>query len=471
MLRCRKRNRVIVPRLASAFNYTKNTYPVFRFLCDVQGQGLKTVFKFSLASLLPGLHFYPRVTYQSCILQLAEWHLEEAELQPMRGMAPAEAFLLFSALVQRLNLPRFFAFTIHDHFLVLDATKAADVVFFLKAAGRNGPVVLREFPFLQETAVTDSQGHAFAPEYIASLYLNVPVYKAEPEEAYSKRTPVQLKDTKEWLYFKVYCHPLSSDLLLTSHLLPLLRQFVRNEMIRDWFWIRYSDPDYHLRVRMRPVKDNYANVLAVFTDCLNRLFADQLVRQFRTEVYRRELERYSAPLMLAVEDVFCASSVLVGRFLKHMRRESAEGVLVLKEAVWTTHVILDALGFEQRRLVVLCKAQFDQFFQEFGTPKHLKTNMEDVHKRLCPELTAGLYEQEQARRYRILRTPVLKVAADLAPGKVQPVSSEKLAADLVHMHLNRLFVYDQRYYEMITYYLLYRTICAVLYRNSEGVQP
>ena len=471
VLRCKKRNRVVVPRLSSAFNYMKNTFPIFRFLCDLQEQGLKTGLRFSLAALLPGLHFYPRVTYKSCILQLAEWHLKENDLRPLRGQEPAEAFRLFAALARHLKLPRFFAYSIHDHFLIVDAENAQDVGVFLKEAEHNTTVIVREFPFLQEAFVTNAQGQPYASDYIAALYLNKAVYKTELEERTSRHGRAHLKDTEDWLYFKIYCHPLCSDIVFCSHLLPLLEQGVREEMIQDWFWIRYMDPDYHLRVRIRTRKEHYGAVLSLFTTCLNKLYADQLVRQFRTDVYRRELERFSAQLMLAVEKVFCASCRMVARFLKKKDREASDGVVVLKEAVWATYAILNAVGFDQQRIAGLSKLSFEQFFLEFGSPKAFKSELEGVHKGLCAELTAGLHQQQQTRRYRLLRIPVLQVAADLQRRKVRSVLPQKLAADLVHMHLNRLFVYEQRYYEMITYFLLYRTLCSVIYRPAKGVQP
>ena len=132
ILRSKKLNKRIIPRLSSALNYTKSSFPIFRFLCDVQYQNLKTNFNFSLSNLLPGLQFYPRVSYKSCVLQLAEWHLHHSELEIFQDKAQPEAFLEFQRFRKRLNLPRYFTYAVSDNFLVFDSTSQEDVMFFLK---------------------------------------------------------------------------------------------------------------------------------------------------------------------------------------------------------------------------------------------------------------------------------------------------------------------------------------------------
>lgn len=63
----------IIPRLNSAYNYHRSNLGIYRFLCDLQDEGLQASYHFSLEHLFPGLQFYPRVTLGNIILTTAKW--------------------------------------------------------------------------------------------------------------------------------------------------------------------------------------------------------------------------------------------------------------------------------------------------------------------------------------------------------------------------------------------------------------
>ena len=92
-LRSKKHNKIIIPRLSSAFNYSRSELTVFRFLCDLQYQGLKFNYNFDLRALLPGLSYYPRVEYRKCILYPATWILHQQEISEITENAdPKDKF-------------------------------------------------------------------------------------------------------------------------------------------------------------------------------------------------------------------------------------------------------------------------------------------------------------------------------------------------------------------------------------------
>ncbi|MGY0037077.1 lantibiotic dehydratase [Pedobacter sp. NJ-S-72] len=74
LLRSVKLNKYVIPRFSSAYNTKLTTIPAFRFLCDLQHQGIKSSLVFSLEQLFPGLDYYPRVqlgrgSSQSCQME------------------------------------------------------------------------------------------------------------------------------------------------------------------------------------------------------------------------------------------------------------------------------------------------------------------------------------------------------------------------------------------------------------------
>lgn len=73
-------NKRLVPRMASAYNYTRSDLPIFRLLCDIQNQSLITNPLFKLEDLLPGLNYYPRVQYKNIVISPAKWRIKKRRL-------------------------------------------------------------------------------------------------------------------------------------------------------------------------------------------------------------------------------------------------------------------------------------------------------------------------------------------------------------------------------------------------------
>jgi thiopeptide-type bacteriocin biosynthesis protein len=58
---------------------------------------------------------------------------------------------------------------------------------------------------------------------------------------------------EEWLYFKIYCGVKTANELLISVVEPLVTKLRKEKKITLWFFIRYSDPEHHLRIRLIPI--------------------------------------------------------------------------------------------------------------------------------------------------------------------------------------------------------------------------
>ena len=63
----------------------------------------------------------------------------------------------------------------------------------------------------------------------------------------------------EWLYFKIYCGVKTADFILVDYLKETIEQLLAQQYISKWFFIRYNDPDAHLRLRFKI--DNPENFL------------------------------------------------------------------------------------------------------------------------------------------------------------------------------------------------------------------
>jgi hypothetical protein len=80
ILRSKRLNKIIVPRLSNAHNYSYNALPVYQFLCDLQHQNLRTSFSFQWGAMADKFKFLARITYKNTIIEPATWNLTKTDI-------------------------------------------------------------------------------------------------------------------------------------------------------------------------------------------------------------------------------------------------------------------------------------------------------------------------------------------------------------------------------------------------------
>jgi thiopeptide-type bacteriocin biosynthesis protein len=100
------------------------------------------------------------------------------------------------------------------------------------------------------------------------------------------------------------------------------------------------------------------------------------------------------------------------------------------------------------------------FYAEFATDKSLKIDLDQKYRELKIEITSLLGNERYYERLK------LGPWADLFSTRIGEVLEQasgfnnkrrnQLLADMVHMHLNRLFIDKQRNQELIVYYCLFK---------------
>ena len=69
-----------------------------------------------------------------------------------------------------------------------------------------------------------------------------------------------------WLYYKFYTGPKTADVVLTELVKPVGEKFIKQQKLDHWFFIRYADPQKHLRVRYHPTKHQPSSCCVLY-DC------------------------------------------------------------------------------------------------------------------------------------------------------------------------------------------------------------
>jgi thiopeptide-type bacteriocin biosynthesis protein len=207
-----------------------------------------------------------------------------------------------------------------------------------------------------------------------------------------------------------------------------------------------------------------SSIFEAFTTCLTKLSTNKLIKHFQPDIYKPEIDRYSLDLIKDVETIFTSSSSNVGCFLKMKNTSNYSDDKVMIEAVLSINQILLSFNFSKSEKVQFCKFQFEQFYTEFGSPKTLKPEIETLYKRLRLDIHSRVNYQTNNNSYKILKSDISNLIKNFEAKKVEGIALKKLAADIIHLHLNRLYMYNQRYLEMVTYYVAYRNLNVEIYK-------
>ena len=176
-----------------------------------------------------------------------------------------------------------------DNRLYVDTASAALTAVAAKVLrGRSGAVVEE---VLSDGVATGPQGR-FAQELIVPF-----TRRAEPAPASSTWRAAQVQRTfapgSQWLYLKAYTGTASADRILTDTVGPVIAGLRSAGVVDDWFFLRYTDPEHHLRLRLHgdpaALRDH---ALPALTDALAPLFGDGTVSKVVLDTYHREIERY-----------------------------------------------------------------------------------------------------------------------------------------------------------------------------------
>ncbi|MET3982030.1 thiopeptide-type bacteriocin biosynthesis protein [Mucilaginibacter sp. UYP25] len=459
MLESRKLGKRVIPRLATAYNFRHNQLPVFRLLCDLQYQGIRANLTFDLEQFFPGLSFYPRVTFGKTILSLAKWNFKADDLEKLINAADAlnelEQFRRFH------HLPRYISLGSSDQQLVFDLAHQPEALFFLKCLKRLKEVTIGEYLASGRNVLSGNK--PLAGQMIAFLAHGREIYKGvvATKKDHFPKLGRNFYLGSDWLYLKLFCTPRIADELLAKIILPFVSR--QRKLIKKWFFIRYTEQGYHLRLRLQANPAKLGTLLVALRGSLNGAGYDQLIRNYHGDTYQREIERYGATLMPLIEDAFCAGSELVANAVKS-RAEEVSGWEELKLALYAANGMIRCfLPDEQNRLAFL-KRVTDQFIKEFKGNKTFVVELDSKYREVRG-LIEGLPHSRLGGAAMRSLARVLKQISETFSNEVG-TGRVTLLTDLVHMQLNRTFATRQREQELLVYFILQKQTLSEIARKK-----
>jgi thiopeptide-type bacteriocin biosynthesis protein len=458
----KKHGKRVVPRIPSAYNYTRSDLAVYRFLCDLQHQQIRSDLNFKIRHFFPGLDHYPRVVYKNVIISPAMWLVPQEFMQVGKTDNQKEKKERVLCWLQDEGIDFLFKAGSSDQTLCFDPQIDSDIAQFLLFCRQytSKEMYISEALITGADDIKDKNGKGYAAEYIVSYSHENQVYQGGQNLALNKVNNMILPGG-EWLYFEIYCHPFRSNDLLLNRIAPFIKEIGRK--LKKWFFIRYDDQGPHLRLRLQLKDPNEAYLfISMLRSILEPDCMTGLVSDIQVKTYFRETERYGVARMEIVEEFFSADSKYI--------------LYLLCKKKTTDQLYITALMMMQR-LIALClnnindqvifvRNMADNFSRELGMGQENFKKLNFSFEQLKEQLTNNNFVPARFQgRHERLFSKIMNKCNDGA-------ERTKMTADLLHMHINRLFFADQRAHEAILYQHLLKILKTrrALSTSQEGSQ-
>ncbi len=466
-LRSQRLNRRIIPRLTSAHNFMGRSLGLYRFLCALQGQGVREGLSWNWGPC-EQLAFLPRVTSGRLVLCRARWLVRANEIAELTRNSGAERYLQVRAWCARRGLPHQVVLVESDNELLVDFRNALNVEAFLGAIKQRQQVILTEvFPPPEQLLAVGPEGH-FEHEILIPFVSERPPTAARPLPQLAPAVRRSFALGSEWLYAKLYTGTATADFVLREVVAPVVEQAQAQGAIDRWFFIRYGDPHWHLRWRLHGAPQRlHAEVLPQIAQAVAPLLDDGRIFRWQLDTYDREIERYGGDFGVELaEQLFAVDSAAVLAVVAALEGDAGADAR-WRLALFGTDRLLDDLGFDAATKLRVLEHLMASFAQEFRGSQGLKA-----------QLAARLRQERRELEHLLTQAPDA-LEHPLAPGfaifarrsqQLQPIVAEfrtreargqltlpltDLAPSFAHMFNNRLLRAEGRSHERVIYDFLY----------------
>ncbi len=488
-LRSRRLGREVIPRMSNALTYQGRGLAVYRFLGELQGQNVTGGLRFEWGpfAVLP---YLPRVVCGRIVLARARWTLPVDEVRTLARRDGESRFLAVQEWRARRGIPRYVVLTEFDHELPVDLDNRLSVDAFIELAksrvnngshpsGNDGPPVLlmEQFPEPSSLPVKGPGGRYMNELIIPFARKPAPTpqpavtQSTYPSPAYSDNDILGTKSVShppgsEWLYAKLYASPAVQNQLLAALRRDVIDPGVRSGAVDRWFFIRYGDPDLHLRIRLHGEPQALLQeVLPLLHAALQPWITDRRLARWQLDAYEPETMRYGGPSGLPLaERIFHADSEAVAGIME-LYGGSAGLDAHWRLAMAGVHMLLDSLGLDDNAKRTLIAEYRDAYHAEFRSGRNFRKSVSSRFRHESNELEAllrdGLPDSHPLQpglallRERTVRLkPIADALAALDADPASVVSVKQLAPSFIHMHVNRMIRSAQREHEHVLYDML-----------------
>jgi len=229
-------------------------------------------------------------------------------------------------------------------------------------------------------------------------------------------------------------------------------------------FIRYGDPDFHLRLRLHlKERHNFTFIFNRFFEIFYPAVNSGFIWNIQCDTYQREIERYGVNSISLIEELFFIDSESTIELLYSLGEENPEQerwkyALILIDSFLSAFLL--TLSQRKRLLNTLAES----YKKEFGfTHRHTTKQLNDKYRFYRKDIEdCMLWENENKESIQIIKarkeaiSPIAEKIIGMNQSHNLQISMESLLSSIIHMTMNRWFSSKNRLNEMVIYEFLSR---------------
>lgn len=478
-LRSKRLDREVIPRLTTAHNFSMNPVPHYHFLCDLQFQGIKSSLSWNWG-MLNEFSFLPRVRYGKTILSKARWILKLGDLSKKKDVKENELIEPIKNFFRQNKIPNRVTISQGDNQLPIDIENSYCLKILAKDLKKYETLTLQECLFNENNLLVEGPEGRFTNEIVIPWYKQSAVNNNRT--FYQQSTKVNsihrtFQPGGEWHYIKIYCGVKTADKVLTEVLKPIIESLVEKGIISKWFFIRYADPDYHIRIRFSGTGTFYAEITERLNKAIAPYLENHLIWKIQTDTYNRELERYGAENIENSETLFFYDSIATVQILSLLEGDEGDE-LRWQFALKGVDDLLNSFSYNLLAKRALMELISNNFMKEFNADNKESRNQLSLKYRETKGKIHFVLQNELAESHEFYSIwQIFSERSKNIAGCVEHINSlyaanklsipkPDLMASYIHMFLNRFLRSKQRLQEMVIYDMLHQHYKSLLARQS-----
>lgn len=465
----------IIPHLTSAHNYKNAKHLIaYRFLGAIE-QHNTSLAQITWGGGFSSFGFKPRVVFNDLIISPATWTFSNQRLQKIAKKDHGAALDALRALFELAKCPPFVEIEEGDNTLLADITDEFQLTQILRIVKKGYGLTINEALDDLSEIKCNSFDPIWSHEIVLPLVIkDRPKLKSVGQQGLSRfAMDLQKLPMSEVVYTRIY----GSAETLDREVLPVINKFISEcrtaDDISKWFFIRYGEGGWHIRLRLFAKEKKYLPVIDRLITVLDLLQCEEKISKFDFAQYEREIVRYGGiDCIDANEELFSIDSSL------YMDLLAAEDITHHDAPRWMIGLILiDCLlrdfGFNTSQKLAVIGPMAESFKAEFSLSGKQSEALGTEYRKNVKLLT-GLLKQDGS--VPAWAKNVIDKAASVSTHRRQvcsqlissPTSIDRRERDIlegqIHMLCNRLFHIDGREHEVLLYDFMaraYRTLSSL----------
>lgn len=469
----------VIPRNTTMHFNGGNNLGVYQLLSAVS---LHSLAGFRWSAVFKYRRYLPQIRFDDITLCLARWFIAAEDVQNVLKALKGSEYAAFVA-VQRIRteyrLPTLVSVNRSDQVLIVNLDCPLGVLNLVSMLEIKKGIYLYEVFSSPEQSVIKGLENSYASEFAVPLRLASSNRSKRYETSFLTqaidgcRTPESIFfPGSKWAFVKIYCSAKGADLILRNLLPEVLADLRYVDQSVKYFFVRYSDPGFHLRIRFFCEAEGFWTKYIPFV--LKKVAAQAprfSVSRVQMDTYEREVSRYGGrDGILLAESFFECDSVATVSALHECGDDSR---LRWNYALMSINNIARTfLGEDVERLLAFFENLFSAFASEFRQSGGLREQLAKLYRRhediVCGVLRYPHSESTTWYRYQKI-VDERDRRFDVTENREFVHTFDDLAvASFVHMNLNRVCLSNARTQELILYYFLVRYYDSMVARTRSA---